>query len=154
LDAMAPAISGQGGHDQTFDAACALVLGFNLSISEARPILGSWNLKCQPPWSEQELSHKLADADKAISSRPRGYLLHEGHEDERANGTAKSKTIRPSPPRMAAPTVPESRFSNWDFDDENTDEDAKPRKEPADIQEIALSLGVLKPGWPKRVGEQ
>lgn len=64
-----PAISGQRGHDQTFHAACVLILGFGLSEQEALPILAEWNVGCQPPWSERELSRKLSEAAKQIGER-------------------------------------------------------------------------------------
>jgi hypothetical protein len=75
LDALAPAVSGQGGHDQTFDAACSLVKGFGLSIGEARPLLAAWNMRCVPPWSDRELEHKLNSANDSPDTRPRGYLF-------------------------------------------------------------------------------
>ena len=53
------AISGQGGHNRTFHAACVLIKGFALSIDEARPLLREWNERRTPPWSEAELEHKL-----------------------------------------------------------------------------------------------
>jgi len=76
-----PAVSGQGGHDATFHVACALVLGFDLSVEDAFPVLGEWNTACQPPWSERELIHKLQDAAKQPG--PRGYLVagHRNHDD-------------------------------------------------------------------------
>jgi putative DNA primase/helicase len=75
LNTFDPAIWGQGGSDQTFDAACSLVKGFDLSVSEARPILQAWSLCCIPPWSDWELDHKLTDADKKGDDKPRGYLV-------------------------------------------------------------------------------
>jgi putative DNA primase/helicase len=81
LDSMAPAVAGNNGHCQTFDAACALVKGFDLSPAAARPILEAWNARCQPPWSAAELDHKLADADKMADSRPRGYLIDSPRHD-------------------------------------------------------------------------
>lgn len=69
-----PAISGQGGHDKTFYAACRLVQGFNLSPEQAFPILAEWNESCSPPWSERELLHKLNSAESAAGER--GYLLN------------------------------------------------------------------------------
>jgi hypothetical protein len=39
LAKMDPAVSGQGGHGQTFHAACVLVNGFALTRDEARPLL-------------------------------------------------------------------------------------------------------------------
>lgn len=71
---MPPAISGQGGHDQTFAAACALVLGFNLTPAAALGILREYNARCEPKWSERELWHKLDSADKQTGER--GYLLN------------------------------------------------------------------------------
>lgn len=69
LERIPPAVSGQGGHNQTFNAACILVLGFGLSVDEAYPLLASWNQQCQPPWSEKELRHKLDDARKQPGER-------------------------------------------------------------------------------------
>ena len=70
-----PAISGQGGHDKAYYAACRLVQGFNLSPEDAFPIYAEWNETCQPPWSERELWHKLRSADKDLSVS-RGFLLN------------------------------------------------------------------------------
>jgi hypothetical protein len=58
------AVSGQGGHDQTFRAACVLVQRFGLTVDEAFPLLWEWNRTCVPPWSEKELLHKLQDASR------------------------------------------------------------------------------------------
>ena len=44
LAKVPPAISGQGGHDQTFHAACVLVLGFALDRGAALELLHEWNL--------------------------------------------------------------------------------------------------------------
>lgn len=73
LEKIPPAISGQRGHDVTFHAAGVLVQGFGLSQDQAFPLLAEWNRMCQPPWSEQELRHKLDDAAKQPG--PRGELL-------------------------------------------------------------------------------
>lgn len=69
LAEIPPAISGQGGHNQTFRAACVLVIGFNLSVDDAMPLLAEWNTRCQPPWTEKELLHKLESADKQPGER-------------------------------------------------------------------------------------
>jgi hypothetical protein len=73
LAKMPPAVSGQGGHDATFHAACTLVLGFGLGRSQALILLSEWNERCDPPWSEKELEHKIDDANKQPGWR--GYLL-------------------------------------------------------------------------------
>lgn len=63
-----PAVSGSGGHAQTFAAARALA-GFirqhGLSRSDAWCILAEYNARCDPPWAERDLEHKLDDAIQA-----------------------------------------------------------------------------------------
>lgn len=75
LACVDPAIAGQGGHNQTFRAACSLVLGFGLSVDEAMPLLAEYNTRCEPQWSEKELLHKLESADKQTGER--GFLIGE-----------------------------------------------------------------------------
>lgn len=76
LRSFPPAISGQAGHNQTFRAACVLVLGFSLSTEQAFPILAEWNAGCEPPWDGKDLWKKLADASKRGGDR--GFLLNDG----------------------------------------------------------------------------
>ena len=53
LNAMPPAISGGGGHNQAFAAATSLVHGFGLPVDTAFQILvDHYNPRCQPEWSE------------------------------------------------------------------------------------------------------
>lgn len=93
LAALPPAVSGQNGHAATFRAACAAVLGFDLSPDDAYSLLGEWNQShCDPPWEEHELRHKLEDADKKPGER--GYLLKAGnHRNGRAfvEGTVRQQ---------------------------------------------------------------
>lgn len=72
---MPKAVSGSGGHNATFNAAVALVRGFLLPEDVALQILEQhYNPHCDPPWSSQELAHKVKQAAK--SSRAEfGYLL-------------------------------------------------------------------------------
>jgi Bifunctional DNA primase/polymerase, N-terminal len=74
------AISGCGGSLVTFRLTSTLLWGFGLSAEQARAFLDLYNLRCQPPWSDAELEHKLADALKAKQSKPRGYLWDESRE--------------------------------------------------------------------------
>jgi len=79
LDAMPPAISGQGGHGRTYAAATALVHGFGLAPDTAlRMLLERYNPRCEPPWTEKELRHKVDDAHAKPHDRPRGWLLDAG----------------------------------------------------------------------------
>lgn len=95
------AVSGSGGHDQTFSVACALVHGFALSEAEARDLLDGWNARCQPPWSDREIDHKLASALAVTNhQKPRGHLL-------RAPQRRQTRTGGPTPATaVTTPTNP------------------------------------------------
>jgi KaiC/GvpD/RAD55 family RecA-like ATPase len=56
------------------------VLGFGLSQEEAFRVMADWNQACQPPWSEKELRHKLADAEKQPGER--NYLRDAPREND------------------------------------------------------------------------
>ena len=75
LDKCSPAISGQGGHATTYAAAVALVHGFCFSPDRTlQLLLGRYNPRCQPPWSEKELQHKVDDAATKPHDKPYGWL--------------------------------------------------------------------------------
>lgn len=87
LSQLPPAVSGDGGHNRTFHAACVLVLGFGLSVDEALPLLSEWNERCNPPWTEEELLHKLQDASRRPGAR--GYLVARHDRGQIANATVE-----------------------------------------------------------------
>jgi hypothetical protein len=90
LAKMPPAVSGHGGHNATFAAACVLVRGFALSEEDAYDILVSdFNPRCEPPWAEWELRHKIRSAMDCATT-PLGYLL-DAKESERPDGYEKEK---------------------------------------------------------------
>ncbi|MFN9132653.1 MAG: bifunctional DNA primase/polymerase, partial [Phycisphaerales bacterium] len=75
LDRIPPAISGSGGHSQTYTAATAMVHGFALDPEAAFSLLWDrYNPRCDPPWSEKELRHKVTDAANKPHDRPLGWL--------------------------------------------------------------------------------
>ncbi len=76
LAKMGGAVAGSNGHNATFKAAIALVRGFNLSTETALDLLGEFNERCKPKWSDRELRHKIDSAVKN-SRVPWGYLLSE-----------------------------------------------------------------------------
>src|SRR5262249_26889318 len=79
LQACDPAISGQGGHDQCFKVFCNVGPGFDLPPETAlRLIAQHYNPRCDPPWSDKELRHKVEDAFKAETRR--GWLLNEDRD--------------------------------------------------------------------------
>lgn len=81
VDKIPGAVSGAGGHAQTFSAAVAVVNGFALPEAQALEILREYNGRCEPPWSEADLLHKVRSAARSVHSKPRGHLLGEnvGH---------------------------------------------------------------------------
>jgi hypothetical protein len=115
LASCPPAISGKGGHAQTFDVARSIVWGFDLGPEIGFDLLWQhYNSRCLPPWSEQELRHKCKEADAVPFDKPRGWLLA-GNYPLPASPTNKPKTLyRPLPPFRPFPldTLPSvlSRF--------------------------------------------
>jgi RecA-family ATPase len=79
LAACPPAISGAGGHSQTFFVACKLINGFQLTESDALSWLEQYNQRCDPPWTQKELEHKVREATKATHEKPPGHML-DGHK--------------------------------------------------------------------------
>ena len=78
IAAMPPAISGQHGHDATFAVAKKLMHDFGMTEAQAWPILLDYNARCQPPWNEDELRHKLEGAGNLTrAKKPRGHLREE-----------------------------------------------------------------------------
>ena len=74
LDKCDPAVSGSAGHNAAFSAACKVGPGFNLAPQDAyRLMLASYNPRCDPPWSEKELRHKVDEAYKVETRR--GWFL-------------------------------------------------------------------------------
>lgn len=60
-----PAISGANGSTQTFNLAQHLVHDFALSGEVVLSLLAThYNPKCDPPWPEKELRHKVKEAEK------------------------------------------------------------------------------------------
>lgn len=72
LEKMPIAVEGQNGSKECFRAACVLRKGFGLTFDQAMDAIQEWNSRCDPPWSEHELKHKLEDAGKV--SGDIGYL--------------------------------------------------------------------------------
>lgn len=73
---MPIAVSGSGGHDAAFRVAVVLVKGFALDEDTAIEIMREYSEKCDPPWSQREIAHKVASAKSARVQS--GYLLDGG----------------------------------------------------------------------------
>lgn len=76
LERIPGAVSGDNGHTQTFNAVAAVMFGFDLDPDATYDlIVSAYNDRCDPPWSERELRHKVQSVAKTCS-RERGYLLN------------------------------------------------------------------------------
>jgi hypothetical protein len=94
LSGAEPAIEGQGGSDRLFAACCHLMYSA-LPLDVLRQlVLEIYNPRCEPPWSPEEIAHKLVDADRVFEP-PRG-LCSPGFFD-RLRGRATDTTTTKSP---------------------------------------------------------
>jgi KaiC/GvpD/RAD55 family RecA-like ATPase len=64
-------VSGHGGHNAAFHAACVLAIDFGLSDGDAIGLLREWNAGCHPPWSDRDLVRKVSEALKQPGERNR-----------------------------------------------------------------------------------
>lgn len=101
------AVSGANGHNTTFRAACVLILGFGLTPEESLPLMAEYNGRCEPPWTEKELIHKIESANKMPGDR--GYLIGEAldHAASAAwmENLANNWFAQPEAIHVAAPEV-------------------------------------------------
>jgi len=104
VNTMPGAISGSGGHDQTFRVACILTMGFCLSREEAFGILAEYNRRCDPPWTDRELRHKIESASKQAG--PRGYLKDAQDDSWKSVKIPEYKEIASEMREETGPTEP------------------------------------------------
>ena len=98
LSAMPPAITGKGGHSATYAAATALVHGFCIPPDQAlHMLLERYNPRCEPPWTEKELRHKVEDAAKKPHDMPLGCLRDQHGDAEQ--GVDLSALLKSAAPR-------------------------------------------------------
>ncbi len=99
LEKLPASISGAGGHGALWTAALALVRGFRIPPARALQMLKTeFNPRCQPPWSERELRHKVEGAEQDATTEY-GYLA----DRVRAVVTRTADAQVPEPPPDADP---------------------------------------------------
>ena len=104
-----PAVSGQGGHDDTFHVACVLVNGFALNEADALTLLLEFNRRCLPPWTEAELIHKIKSAAHSAHRLPLGHLLG---TLEKTGGKVAAKPLPAPPPKPTFQKTVLARIAN------------------------------------------
>jgi len=81
-----------------------LVHGFGLSPEHAlNMLLAHFNPRCQPPWAEKELRHKVEDAAGKPHDRPFGWLRNEGQSGEPDDDVDLSGILAQTPRQEGAP---------------------------------------------------
>jgi hypothetical protein len=135
-----PAISGEGGHNHAFAVACALIHGFALPRDRALSLLREYSDRCQPPWSERELAHKIESAVDANHFGPRGHILGVSVRPLQQSHFSVPKTeIRCCKPLIDPVTATEN-FLDGFWCDEAELWEASPIRPPEDWHEDALAL--------------
>jgi hypothetical protein len=104
---IAPAVSGQRGHRQTYKVAQHVFVGFELSREAGRPIFREYCGRCDPPWSDKDCEHKIEQAITK-SRLPKGYLLN-GGPGAKAPASAPPAEYK-TPPLPEWPARPEGAF--------------------------------------------
>jgi hypothetical protein len=83
LAAMPEAIEKQNGSKGLYAAATPMVWGFELSEDVAlRLLVDDYNPRCKPPWSDEELRHKVHDAATKPHDKPKGWLKNAPFPDD------------------------------------------------------------------------
>lgn len=103
LAKMAPAIQGQKGSDRALAAACA-VFKFGIDGAEARALFQEYSDRCEPPWSDSEIEHKLSDARHKVLSA--GEFASMGQPKKRAEKPAKKTSTDDSPGKLPEVILP------------------------------------------------
>ena len=99
LDKLPPAISGQGGHNAAYNAARVLAHDFALPKDRALALLlEHYNPRCEPPWTEWELRHKVEDAVAKPHERSFGHLRDAAPDVSGVDASAILAQAAPSMP--------------------------------------------------------
>jgi hypothetical protein len=99
IEKVDQAIEGEHGSNPTFRLACVLVWGFALSFRDAKPFMIEYSKRCDPPWPDDKIDHKLEDArdpEKHKGRKPRGHLLGPASkaDDDDDNRGRKKEDLR------------------------------------------------------------
>jgi hypothetical protein len=111
LDAIPSAIQGQNGSGKLYWAVNVLLWGFRLDEAMTkRMILQRYNDRCQPPWKEWEIDHKIENAKDNPPQKPAGWLLEEDRRSGQQNPDISALLEQMG---IVLPKTPENRFRVW-----------------------------------------
>lgn len=103
LERAEASVSGEGGHNVAMRIVSAVARGFALDDASALDVLGAWNARCEPPWSPQELRHKVDEAMR-VGAMPFGAMLLKSAGEPTTSPESKAE---PKPARR--PSTPAER---------------------------------------------
>lgn len=107
-----PAISGQGGHNQTFKVVCKVIKGFCIDPAVALDLLlDIYNPRCVPPWTKAELEHKIQDALTAPGEA--GFLLNQPKPNGNGNGHHHAPAPDPAQAVIRSYTTIQKKAVEW-----------------------------------------
>lgn len=104
LAACPPAIQGNHGDAKTWEICNAIGRGFDLCEGDALAAMADWNARCEPPWSDEELTKRIRRARGRAIGEPIGGRLERtapkeavepGFVDVQPKNLAKRNAIRP-----------------------------------------------------------
>jgi hypothetical protein len=130
--------------------ACRVGPGFDLHQSDClRLIREHYNRRCQPPWSDKELEHKVEDAYEKETRR--GWLLNEDRPGWSSSGNGDGG-VGPSGAATATGATGHRKADFTNFSEEEITEGGRPKtiRTGHQVDRISNDLEALKPGWPKR----
>jgi putative DNA primase/helicase len=134
LARIEPAKSGERGHNKTFGAACRVGPGFDIPEDEAfRLIKAHYNPRCEPPWTDKQLRHKLADAYKKV--KVRGKLLNPRPNRPRGQTATATGANQPAATRPALEVTTERHIV--------VEETIKALGQDPDVFQRGGSLGII-----------
>ncbi len=95
------AVSGSGGHDQTFRALSSIWRNFGNEISkdEFITLANEYNSRCEPPWSEKELQHMIDEVLKEVipDTAPKYEARRQTNTPAKMPETPKPETTAEAP---------------------------------------------------------
>jgi len=104
IEKMPAAIDGQGGHNATFRVACVLTHKFHLGHDDALALMVEYSERCDPPWTTEELEHKVTDALRILEGGTDGESADEQVpgpvEAEKKTTTATLAVGHPDRPQL------------------------------------------------------
>jgi hypothetical protein len=98
-----PSVQGDKGSRRLMYAVNRALNGWGLSREEARPIIDTFNARCQPTWSPREIERAMDNTEQKgdKEGRPRGYLAGE----DRFGYEPPAPAVPPTPAAVSGASV-------------------------------------------------